>query len=431
MKNVKKTNQVVVETLEARTMMSASPLTITQVVAGNGTELRIAGTAGNDKITLKQTSAGLLVGNNGFSQTITGTFADIKVSGLAGNDSILVDSSVQTNCVLYGGAGRNTLQAGSGNDILVSIGSTADTLIGGSGNDSFWTDATPAEKITNLRSSEAGNVHRVGSFYAPATATKAVKAAAAAKKASATATQPATTNNATYADFSNNPLFSSAGPSENDIYQGQIGDCFFLSVLSSVAKIDSAKINQTVLDMGDGTYLVQFSKGTSNVFVHVDGQLPVLSNGQLDYAGLGAQGSIWVAIVEKAYASFRGTTSSYASINGGWMSESYSALGESSSSFYGGTGATALVATIQSAQAAGQSVTYGTVTVANGAPLIAGHAYTVDAVNVDGQGNVVSVRLRNPWGVDGAGNDGHNDGYVTVTAQQLYASMAGIVTASV
>jgi hypothetical protein len=89
------------------------------------------------------------------------------------------------------------------------------------------------------------------------------------------------------------------------------------------------------------------------------------------------------------------------------------------------------MSTIQTALEAGKSVTYGTVTVADGAPLIAGHAYTVQSVNVDEHGHMTSVTLRNPWGVDGAGNDGHNDGYVTVTAQQLYDSMAGIVTANV
>jgi hypothetical protein len=35
---------------------------------------------------------------------------------------------------------------------------------------------------------------------------------------------------------------------------------------------------------------------------------------------------------------------------------------------------------------------------------------------------VTSVTLRNPWGVDGAGNDGNpNDGLVTVSVFSLYS----------
>ena len=195
-------------------------------------------------------------------------------------------------------------------------------------------------------------------------------------KAKARATEPGTTNGATYESFSNYPLFSMAGPSENDIVQGQIGDCYFLSVLSSVAKLDPNKIRQSILDMGDGTYLVQFTKGGKNVYVHVDGELPVLSDGQLDYAGLGAGTSTWVAIMEKAYAVFSGPKPSYASIDGGWMDEVYSALGDLPKSNYGGAGPAALISMIAGEISQGESVTYGTDTVTDGAPLIADHAYT-------------------------------------------------------
>ncbi len=39
--------------------------------------------------------------------------------------------------------------------------------------------------------------------------------------------------------------------------------------------------------------------------------------------------------------------------------------------------------------------------------------------------------VRNPWGIDGAGYDGANDAYVTVTAKQALDSMLGIVSAAV
>ena len=434
MKRVANANRsVAFEMLEGRTMMSAAPMAISQVAVGNQVELHIVGQARNNKITLTESNGQLVASDNGVSQTISGQFADIKIYGGPGNDSILVDASVTTTCFLYGGTGKNTLQAGGGNDTLDCIGSTADTLIGGSGNDSFWMDNKATEKATNVTAAEAngGNVHRVANFFAVNTGAKVSKAVAKAR-AMAVQPEPAITNNATYANFSNEPLFAPTGPSENDIYQGQIGDCFFLSVLSSVAKVDANRIQQSILDMGDGTYLVQFSEGASKVYVHVDGELPVLADGQLDYAGLGTDNCTWVAIMEKAFAEFHGSTASYASINGGWMDSSYAALGCTSTSYFGGNGAAAMMSTFVAELAKGESVTYATnTTVVAGASLIADHAYTVDSVVYDNNGNAIGLTLRNPWGVDGIGNDGNNDGYVTITAAQLYGSMVGSVAAFV
>lgn len=419
----------VVEALEGRAMMSASPLVISEVPVGGGTELRIVGTARSNKITLTEQDGALLVTDNRSSQTIAGQFTDIKIFGGAGADSIRVDDSVTTDCSIYGGAGRNVLQAGGGNDTLDCVGSAADTLIGGAGSDSFWLDNRPSERVINATPDEiaGGAVHRVSGYFAGPSAAVPVTSA----KARARAVEPGTTNGAVYQNFSDHPLFGAAGPLLNDIVQGQVGDCYFLSVLSSVAKLDPNRIRQSILDMGDGTYLVQFSRGGSNVFVHVDGELPVLSNGQLDYAGLGARGSIWVAIMEKAYVVFHGSGASYSSIDGGWMDQVYAALGARPKSDFGGAGAAGLMSLIAGEIAAGESVTYGTNVVTDGAPLIASHAYTVDGVVTDAHGTPTGLRLRNPWGIDGAGDDGHNDGYVTINAQQAYDCLAGDVSAFV
>lgn len=430
MRRVWEAARAVVEGLEGRTLMAASPLSITQVQVGGGLELRIRGLARANTITLAETDGQFLVTDNGVSQTVAGQFVDIRLFGGAGKDSILVDSSVTTDCFLYGGAGRNVLQAGSGNDTLDCIGSAAAVLIGGGGEDSFWLDNKAAERVTNLRPDEwaQGAVHRVSTFYTgPGT-----RFAANSVNARARAPEPGTTNDAVYQDFSSDPLFGPGGPSEDDIVQGQIGDCYLLSVLSSVAKLDPAKIRQSILDLGNGTYLVQFSRSGSNVYVRVDGQLPVLGDGELDYAGLGAGDSIWVAIMEKAYAVFHGPTASYGSIDGGWMDEVYTALGDLPKSTYGGSGASALISLMATEIEQGESVTYGTTdTILDGAPLVPDHAYTVDSIVADAQGLPTGLRLRNPWGIDGAGNDGADDGYVVVSAQQAYDCLAGTVAAFV
>ena len=426
-----------VESLESRTLLSGSSVLASEVHLSDGSlQLRVQGGSGNDRINVEQSDLGLLVTENGASQTFAGPFQSLVINAGAGNDSIILDPSVHIDATLYAGGGKNVLQAGSGNDTLVCVGSSADTLIGGSGSDSFWTDASAKEKILNLRPDETadGAVHRVASIYAgPSRGKKGggnsgnnARSLLVRKLA-----EPATTDGSVYQNFSSHPLFSAAGPSEDDINQGAVGDCYYLSVLSSVAKLDPWKIRQSVLDMGDGTYLVQFSRGGNRVFVRVDGQLPVIGNGQPDYAGLGQGGSLWVAIMEKAYAVFHGPTPSYGSIDGGWMDQSYAALGDASSSIYGAATPGLLLSQIQSEVLAGKSVTYATYNVADNAPLLPSHAYAVARVNTDMLGNPLSVTLRNPWGVDGAGNDGLNDGYVTVTAQQAYDSMLGVVSAYV
>jgi hypothetical protein len=50
---------------------------------------------------------------------------------------------------------------------------------------------------------------------------------------------------------------------------------------------------------------------------------------------------------------------------------------------------------------------------------------------MDADGGFVSLVLRNPWGSDGAGNDGANDGVVTVTLDQANAAFLGAVYARV
>jgi len=48
-----------------------------------------------------------------------------------------------------------------------------------------------------------------------------------------------------------------------------------------------------------------------------------------------------------------------------------------------------------------------------------------------GSGVVTGIRLRNPWGEDGAGADGADDAYVTVMPSQLAGSFLGMTTAFV
>jgi hypothetical protein len=132
-------------------------------------------------------------------------------------------------------------------------------------------------------------------------------------------------------------LFAHGKPSDADIVQGEIGDCFFLSALGSAAAHDSSAITHMFISNGDGTYTVRFYQEIFEPdgsiqqvpdYVTVNLELPE-SSGQFVFANLGKSISsssnvLWVALVEKAYAqlaaegwSAGGTANSYRSINGG------------------------------------------------------------------------------------------------------------------
>jgi len=462
--NNKSIRTAVVEILESRELLSGTPLTINETTVYTGTQLQITGTNGADKITLKQTSAGLVIGNTGgWTETVAGTFNSILINSGNGNDSVVVDASVTTNTTIlggvgndtfsdgsgndtiYAGTGTNTITAGRGNDTIVTLGSTADSVYGGTGNDSFWMDNTASEKLFNVRANELayGGVHRISSFYGttpatPASTTKKAgkghsfkKLKAPAATALPTVPEPTvTTSGLTYTNFSNHPLFASNGPTEDDIRQGYVGDCYYLSTLAAVAKVDPMRIEQSVVQLADGTYVVQINKGSQVDYVHVDGSLPTWGWGAPAYANFGQQGSMWVAVMEKAFAVVRTGADSYASLNSGWMDESFSTFGLASTGFYSFANSAALMSTLTSQLAANKAVTIGINTPELGAPLIGDHAYEVVATVADPSGKGTDVELRNPWGIDGVSNSTNpNDGYVIVTPAQLFASEMGVVSA--
>jgi hypothetical protein len=72
--------------------------------------------------------------------------------------------------------------------------------------------------------------------------------------------------------------------------------------------------------------------------------------------------------------------------------------------------------------------------VAAGCPCVGGHEYTVNGMSYGWRYDswsgwtwgVTGVRVRNPWGSDGVGSDGADDGYVTVTGDELFGSLGSI-----
>jgi WXG100 family type VII secretion target len=114
----------------------------------------------------------------------------------------------------------------------------------------------------------------------------------------------------------------------NDISQGMLGDCYFMASLASVANNKPDLIKNMLHQNTDGTYTVSFYEKRNplafwdpefkKVDITVDGNLPT-KNGSLYFAAAGdsvnGAGETWSAIVEKAYAKWKG---GYENIEGGW-----------------------------------------------------------------------------------------------------------------
>ena len=350
-------------------------------------------------------------GNAG-NDTINAGEGNDVIYGGAGNDALSGHGGMDS---IYGGAGDDLLQGGDGDDLLVSVGGGKKTiLVGDDGLDTFWLDGDVTENTVDLSAAEtaAGSVHRVAAF-----ANKMSKELTGA----ALADPALKAGSARYRNFKTRPLFSSNGPAINDVAQGQLGDCYFLAQLGAYAVVSPQMIRQSIVDFGDGTYGVQFTKGGNKLFYRIDADLPSYNASTLAYAAFGAEGSLWVALYEKAWTYARTAKNTYGSIEAGFMTEVSNAFGKSSNWGATSTVANSLLATLKAEMDAGKTVTVGTGREPAGSLLIGGHAYTVISIVDDGAGGYTVV-LRNPWGIDGyTCADNLQDGYVTLTTAQFGA----------
>jgi hypothetical protein len=362
------------------------------------------------------------------ADTIHGDVGDDAIHGHTGDDVLYGDADADK---LFGGDGMDILHGGIGNDSLVSIdNTTSDALFGEAGLDSFWADeiTSPvifADGMPDISPEESGtNVHRVRRF---------VNGADRTLNGDAIADPRDETN---YGSFRMNPLFASTGPSENDVNQGSIGDCWLLAPLAGIARADQNAIHQIIADMGDGTYAVRLGGN----YYRVDADLPVLDfvSMNLEYARVGQENCIWVPLVEKAYAHFRTGANTYASLDRGWETEALRGLNatdihqrfvgtDRDDLDEGRTYLRSLLGTLESRMATGTVVTVAFMSIEFMCPCENEHAYTLVAVNRDDVGRIVSVTLRNPWGYDGGPEDvpddsDPSDGLVTVTIGQMLHS---------
>lgn len=209
------------------------------------------------------------------------------------------------------------------------------------------------------------------------------------------------------------------GVSFDDVLQGSIADCFFVGALSAVAHANPKAIEDCIKDNADGTYTARFfSRGPDGQrkadFVRVDGDIPARwGGGSSAYAKSRDSQELWVTLVEKAYASWKG---GYEALDqGGHPAEVLTAITGSSSSYYLVENHTPseLFELIESGVEMGAGMTALTFgedqkELYQGTGIHPWHNYTVmGAVRENGE---KYVQLRNPWGCSEPGSDGADDG---------------------
>jgi hypothetical protein len=238
------------------------------------------------------------------------------------------------------------------------------------------------------------------------------------------------------------------GISYQDINQGAVGDCYFLSELAVIALQTPNVIQSMFIDNGDNTFTVRFyNKGVAD-FVTVDKFLPTLSNlssnyvsgGNLPYAKIGGRhdslnNELWVALAEKAYAQInesgwtlgpasRQRTNSYQAIAGGYCGGALTDLTGCNTQYdyldsYD-------MNTIVNAFNQGKMISFGSKSEVEVAPnVVSGHAYALVGYNSSTQ----KFKLYNPWGVNGGYYNGaFKDGFLELTFSELLKSFRGWYT---
>jgi hypothetical protein len=363
---------------------------------GNNGDDRLEGNAGND-ILFGQAGLDLLLGHDG----------NDELQGGDGNDQ------------LNGGAGSDKLFGQAGDDVLIAIDNGAsDYAEGGTGRDTVWVDRSGAVNDSVYGIFSEDKVHYVAGFSNPG---------ADRTLDGDRIIDPILLNGGQeHRMFSGKSLFSSGGPQMDDIQQGNLGDCWLLAGLGAIALDNPQAIRHNVVDFNDGTYGVKLG----NSFYRVDNDFAVASrqSNSPAFAQFGRDGNtLWVAIVEKAFAHHRRGANSYASIEDGWSIEVNRAFGSTSANAreirsYGS--AANLLNDMFNRWSTYQAVTIGFLGVVNGgvmpSNLVMRHMYTVVSFVRNGAGQITNVILRNPWGVDGySSNDGSNDGLVSVSGAGL------------
>ena len=230
-------------------------------------------------------------------------------------------------------------------------------------------------------------------------------------------------------------LFDQDGPNYEEVKQGSLGSCEFLSAAVALAKRDPEAIKKMISDNGDGSYTVRFPGSKDPIRV-------TLSDAELSRAATAGKDGRWIGVLEKAYGQYMNQRAVLKSDSPQLATESQpgqiamqALTGRKGDQDILGPVTTNLATTrkkLTEAMQDGRLVTAGIAKelITKGTDgLPANHQYTV--LNYDPKTD--QITLRNPWGggelkgPDGKAKDGKNDGVFTMSLSDFYARFTDVV----
>lgn len=111
-------------------------------------------------------------------------------------------------------------------------------------------------------------------------------------------------------------LFGSTGIQSTDIYQGTLGNCWFMHGASAVAakpgRLENVFLNDEL--SSNGIYGLQFYALGVPTTVTIDDVMPLDKQGHFIFARVSDDGALWGPLLEKGFAKLQGT---YENIVGG------------------------------------------------------------------------------------------------------------------
>jgi hypothetical protein len=345
-----------------------------------GNELIVTASSGNSPIRLAKSGANLRITSGDRLISEVSMPGSLFVYDRGGTHAIAIDSSVTI---------RTTVS---------SLGGGTTSVTSAASNVSIWIDSTDAFTGT-------GTVHRIGTL------------AGNVSKATGISLPNPTDSGRT---VDTNASLWGSGPVAGDVNQGAVGDCYLLSSFAAFAVSKPSVLLESAVDLGDGTYLVQFIRENAPVYVRVSNDIPSTYGTSYNFARPGSSGTVWAPVMEKAFAYFRTGQNTYASISGGWMGDVYRAMGVRPSTITLNGTPDAFFSMVSSAFNAGKAITFGTSTSAPS--LVRSHAYTLVGVTRDSSG-VARYTIRNPWGASGSSIE-NNAGIATLTFDQMRANFS-------
>ncbi|MEM7534711.1 MAG: C2 family cysteine protease [Chloroflexota bacterium] len=137
-----------------------------------------------------------------------------------------------------------------------------------------------------------------------------------------------------YAAPDNQKLFKMGSPKLSEVKQGLLGDCYFVSVVANIVEKDKSIIKNMMTDHGDRVS-VRFYHNGDPLSIVVSKDVPIFTQANerasyetemthTTYNEPYAHGALWMMLLEKAYAVFKG--SSYANLEGGTPDDVYKDL---------------------------------------------------------------------------------------------------------